>query len=81
MAEPACPGCRELLSRVAELETPLAELTRKLDEAVRAGKRQAAPFCNGPPKPDPKHCRAARGRAGRDYRDDAFGFRVCFRPR
>ncbi|MDY3558366.1 hypothetical protein R5W23_005394 [Gemmata sp. JC673] len=29
-------------------------MTRKLQEAVRAGKRQAAPFRKGPPKPDPK---------------------------
>jgi transposase len=52
--ETACPGCRELLKQVAELAAQLAELTRKLDEAVRAGKRQAAPFRKGPPKPDPK---------------------------
>jgi hypothetical protein len=54
MDEPACPGCRGLLQRVAELEARVAELTRKLDEAVRAGRRQAAPFRKGPPKPDPK---------------------------
>src|SRR4051812_48319088 len=34
--------------------TQVAELTRRLDDAVRAGKRQAAPFHKGPPKPDPK---------------------------
>src|SRR5262245_49719089 len=54
MDEPACPGCRELLLRVAELEARVAELTRKLDDALRAGRRQAAPFRKGPPKPDPK---------------------------
>ncbi|AMV26206.1 Transposase IS66 family protein [Gemmata sp. SH-PL17] len=54
MDEPACPGCRDLLQRVAELEARVTELTRKLDDAVRAGKRQAAPFRKGPPKPDPK---------------------------
>ncbi len=54
MDEPACPGCRELHEQVAELTAQVAELTRKLDEAVRAGKRQAAPFHKGPPKPDPK---------------------------
>jgi transposase len=54
MAEPACPGCRELLRRVAELEARVAELTRKLGDALRAGRRQAAPFRKGPPKPDPK---------------------------
>lgn len=54
MEEPACPGCRELLQRVAQLEALVAELTRKLDDALRAGKRQAAPFRKGPPKPDPQ---------------------------
>src|SRR3954465_208063 len=54
MDEPACPGCRDLLQRVAELEARVAELTRKLDDALRTGKRQAAPFRKGPPKPDPK---------------------------
>src|SRR2546430_9965578 len=54
MDEPACPGCRELLQRVAELEARVAELTRKLDDALRAGKRQAAPFRKGPPKDKPK---------------------------
>jgi transposase len=54
MDEPACPGCRELSKQVAELTAQVTELTRKLDEAVRAGKRQAAPFRKGPPQPDPK---------------------------
>lgn len=54
MDDPACPGCRELLQRVAELEARVAELTRKLEDAIRAGKRQAAPFRKGPPKSDPK---------------------------
>lgn len=54
MDEPACPGCRELTKRVAELEALVAELTRKLEDALRAGKRQAAPFRKGPPKAQPK---------------------------
>jgi transposase len=54
MDEPECPGCRDYLKRLAELEARVAELTRKLDEATRAGKRPAAPFRKGPPKPDPK---------------------------
>jgi transposase len=61
MDEPVCPGCRALLVRIAELEAKnaalnarVAELTRKLEEALRAGKRQAAPFRKGPPKPEPK---------------------------
>jgi len=54
MTEPACPGCQALQQRVAELERRVEELTRALDEARRAGKRQAAPFRKGPPKPAPK---------------------------
>jgi transposase len=54
MDEPGCPGCRALLKRVAELEARVAELTRKLEESVRAGKRQAAPFRKGPPQPNPQ---------------------------
>ena len=54
MDEFACPGCRGLSKQVVELTAQVAELTRKLDEATRAGKRQAAPFRKGPPKPDPK---------------------------
>jgi transposase len=54
MDDPACPGCRELAKRVAALEAQNAELTRKLNESLRAGKRQAAPFRKGPPKAQPK---------------------------
>jgi transposase len=54
MDAPECPNCRDLLKEVAELKAQVAELTRKLEETVRAGKRQAAPFRKGPPKPDPK---------------------------
>ena len=49
-----CPGCRELAQRVAALEAQNAELSRKLEETLRAGKRQAAPFRKGPPKAEPK---------------------------
>jgi transposase len=45
--DPACPRCEALRRRVAELEAQLAE-------ALRAGKRQAAPFAKGPPQPEPK---------------------------
>lgn len=50
----ACPGCQALAKRVAELEALVADLTRRLEEALRAGKRQAAPFRKGPPKDEPK---------------------------
>jgi transposase len=54
MDQPACPGCQALQRRVAELEAQVARLTRVLEQQQRAGKRQAAPFAKGPPKPDPK---------------------------
>jgi transposase len=66
-----CQGCLErdqrivqLERRVAELEAQVARLTSQLEEAVRAGKRQAAPFSKGPPKPVPK--KPGR-KAGEDY--------------
>lgn len=40
--------------RIAELEAKLSELQKLLEQAQRAGKRQAAPFSKGSPKADPK---------------------------
>jgi transposase len=51
----------QLRARVEQLERALAALQRTCDDlrqqleaATRAGKRQAAPFAKGPPKPQPK---------------------------
>jgi transposase len=51
----------QLKARVAHLEAHVEQLTAQvrqlsaqLQEALRAGKRQAAPFSKGPPKSDPK---------------------------
>jgi transposase len=54
MDELACPGCRALMAEVAALRAQVSDLTRRLEEALRAGKRQAAPFAKRPPKPYPK---------------------------
>lgn len=54
MDEPECPGCRALLQRVTQLEAQVRELTRKLEEALRAGKRQSAPFSKNKPKLKPR---------------------------
>ena len=54
MSELDCPGCQALQRRVGELEQRVEELTRLLEEARRAGKRQAAPFRRGEPKRHPK---------------------------
>jgi transposase len=61
MAETSCPNCVVLERRVAQLEAEVrrlieqnALLTRRLEEALRSGKRQAAPFAKNPPKPEPK---------------------------
>ena len=42
------------LARIAELEKRNAQLERLLDQRARDGKRQAAPFSKGSPKPDPE---------------------------
>ena len=40
--------------RIEALAAQVEQLTKLLEEARRAGKRQAAPFSKGDPKPDPK---------------------------
>jgi len=45
---------RQLHLRVNTLETQVRKLTALLEQAQRTGKRQAAPFSKGTPKPDPK---------------------------
>lgn len=56
-----CPECKKLRRHVAELESLVKKLTEQinklsaaLDEARRAGKRQAAPFRKNEPKAKPK---------------------------
>jgi transposase len=49
-----CRGCAAAAKRIADLEARVAALEKMLREAMRAGKRQAAPFSKGPPKADPK---------------------------
>jgi transposase len=57
----SCSQCLVLQQRIRELEIQvqaltrqIAHLTKLLEEAQRAGKRQAAPFAKGPPKEHPK---------------------------
>src|SRR5690606_13786708 len=59
-----CPRCPKLEKRIERLERENEELRKRLDEALRAGKRQAAPFSKGDPKADPK--KPGR-KPGRDY--------------
>ena len=66
MDDSTCPGCQALRVRVAQLEAQLAELARRLEDALRAGKRQAAPFRKGPPKSKP---RTPGRKAGIDHGD------------
>jgi transposase len=49
-----CANCQSLQRRVLALQAEIEGLRRQLDEATRAGKRQAAPFAKGQPKPQPK---------------------------
>ena len=52
---PECSRCRELEQIIARLEGRVRELEQKLEEALRQGKRQAAPFRKvGGPKLHPK---------------------------
>src|SRR3954470_4825474 len=57
----ACAGCRErdrliadLRRRTSQLDAQVERLTRLLEKAQRDGKRQAAPFAKGPPRPGRK---------------------------
>lgn len=43
-----------LQAQVEQLTAKVRQLTAQIQEALRAGKRQAAPFSKGPPKDDPK---------------------------
>jgi transposase len=44
----------ELRRRVSQLEAQVGRLTDQLQKVLRTGKRQAAPFAKGPPRPEPK---------------------------
>lgn len=59
-----CANCQYLQRRIHDLQAENERLRRQLDEATRAGKRQAAPFAKGQPKPDPK--KPGR-KPGKDY--------------
>jgi transposase len=64
MGPVVCPGCQTLLRRLNEVQAELERLRRQLDEATRAGKRQAAPFTKGSPAAQPK--KPGR-KPGKDY--------------
>jgi transposase len=59
-----CANCQALQQRLSHLKAENERLRRQLDAALRAGKRQAAPFAKGQPKPNPQ--RAGR-KPGKDY--------------
>lgn len=64
--EPKCPNCERLELRVAELEAEVERLKKLLEEALRAGKRQAAPFRKqAPTEPLGKAKRRERKKPGR----------------
>jgi transposase len=60
----SCAGCRALQRRLRDLQAENERLRRQLDEATRAGKRQAAPFAKGQPAGQPK--KPSR-KPGKDY--------------
>src|SRR5262245_21568303 len=49
----SCAGCQALQRRLRVLQAENECLRRQLDEATRAGKRQAAPFAKGQPTDQP----------------------------
>jgi transposase len=49
-----CDSCQALQRRVHDLQAENDRLRRQLDAALRAGKRQAAPFAKGQPMAQPK---------------------------
>lgn len=59
-----CANCQALQRRVHDLQAENERLRHQLDEATRAGKRQAAPFAKGQPKINPR--RPGR-KPGKDY--------------
>jgi transposase len=50
----SCAGCQALQQRLRDLQAENERLRQQLDEATRAGKRQAAPFAKGQPAAQPK---------------------------
>ena len=50
----SCAGCQALQRRLRDLQAENDRRRRQLDEATRAGKRQAAPFAKGQPAAQPK---------------------------
>jgi transposase len=60
----SCAGCQALQRRLRDLQAENERLRRQLDEATRAGKRQAAPFAKGQPTAQPK--KPGR-KPGKDY--------------
>jgi transposase len=59
-----CPNCQTLERRLQVLQTEVERLLAQLEEARRAGKRQAAPFAKGHPISQPK--KPGR-KPGKDY--------------
>jgi len=49
-----CRGCRQREQRIRQLQSEIERLKQQLEDAQRAGKRQAAPFSKGPPRQEPK---------------------------
>jgi transposase len=60
----SCAGCQALQRRLGDLQAENERRRRQIDEATRAGKRQAAPFTKGQPAVQP---RKPGRKPGRDY--------------
>jgi transposase len=69
MKPDCCANCEALQRRVHELQAEIERLRRQLDAALRAGKRQAAPFAKGQPTDQP---RKPGRKPGKDYGPKAY---------
>ena len=60
----SCPRCALLAKEIEILRAQVAELQERLNQAQRAGKRQAAPFSRGKKKANPKKPGRKKGHPG-----------------
>ena len=64
MQSVSCAGCQALQRRLRDLQAENERLRCQLNESIRAGKRQAAPFAKGQPSGQP---RKPGRKPGKDY--------------
>lgn len=71
-----CPGCARLRQELQALREQVARLTAALEEALRRGKRQAAPFSKGPPLAEPRQPGRKSGKRHRPHAERSLPSRI-----